>query len=159
MQPLPLYAISLTSLLLLAACGAGQQQESAGDLCGNGVLDPGETCDDGNRFNGDNCPSNCRGSFTSFDVATNHCPELTQMSILPTTAAVHETIALSALANDPDGDQVFYDWTGTGGLLSHDPSSNHASYQCGFPGVHLLTLWLFDSQGCVTTAPLQVTCE
>ena len=158
MQPLPCYVISLTSLLLLAACGTGQQQ-SVGDLCGNGVLDPGETCDDGNRFDGDNCPSNCRGALTSFDVATNHCPELTQMSILPTTAAVHETIALSALANDPDGDQVFYDWTGTGGLLTHDPSSNHASYQCGFPGVHLLTLWIFDSRGCVTTAPLQVTCE
>ncbi len=28
-------------------------------LCGNGVLDPGETCDDGNNLPGDCCDSNC----------------------------------------------------------------------------------------------------
>ena len=27
--------------------------------CGNGVVDPGETCDDGNTVNGDDCPSSC----------------------------------------------------------------------------------------------------
>src|SRR5882724_659029 len=106
MQPRSYFVVSLTSLLVLVACGAGQQQTDV-DLCGNGLLDPGETCDDGNRLDGDNCPSNCRGSFTTFDVATNHCPELIQMSILPAAAPVHATISLSALAKDPDGDQVF----------------------------------------------------
>jgi cysteine-rich repeat protein len=28
-------------------------------LCGNGVIDPGETCDDGNTDNADLCPSDC----------------------------------------------------------------------------------------------------
>jgi cysteine-rich repeat protein len=28
-------------------------------LCGNGVIDPGETCDDGNTSNADTCPSDC----------------------------------------------------------------------------------------------------
>jgi cysteine-rich repeat protein len=32
----------------------------AGPNCGNGVLDPGEQCDDGNRFNFDGCDSSCR---------------------------------------------------------------------------------------------------
>src|SRR5262249_18055521 len=27
--------------------------------CGNGIVDPGETCDDGNTLDGDNCPSSC----------------------------------------------------------------------------------------------------
>jgi cysteine-rich repeat protein len=27
--------------------------------CGNGMLDPGETCDDGNRADGDTCPADC----------------------------------------------------------------------------------------------------
>jgi hypothetical protein len=27
--------------------------------CGNGEIDPGETCDDGNQNDGDTCPSNC----------------------------------------------------------------------------------------------------
>jgi cysteine-rich repeat protein len=29
-------------------------------VCGNGVVEPGETCDDGNTLNGDACPANCR---------------------------------------------------------------------------------------------------
>jgi cysteine-rich repeat protein len=158
MQQPPCSLISLTSLLVLVACGTGQQQSDL-DLCGNGVLDPGETCDDGNRFDGDNCPSNCRGSFTTFDVATNHCPELIQMSILPSSAPIGTSISLSALATDADGDRIYYDWTGTGGLLSHDLNSKRASYQCGYPGTHALTLWIFDSHGCVTTALLEVTCQ
>jgi cysteine-rich repeat protein len=28
-------------------------------LCGNGKIDAGETCDDGNQVEGDSCPSNC----------------------------------------------------------------------------------------------------
>jgi cysteine-rich repeat protein len=31
-----------------------------GLLCGNGVLDPGEQCDDGNRVNGDGCNAFCQ---------------------------------------------------------------------------------------------------
>ncbi|MGO9291479.1 MAG: DUF4215 domain-containing protein [Polyangia bacterium] len=31
-----------------------------GPLCGNGVLDPGERCDDGNRVNGDGCNAFCQ---------------------------------------------------------------------------------------------------
>ena len=144
------------SLLAVVACGSGEQPDLA--LCGNGTLDPGEQCDDGNRFDGDNCPSNCRGSFTTFDVATNHCPELIQMTILPSAALVGASISLSALAKDADGDQVFYDWTGTGGLLSHELHSKRASYECGYPGIHALTLWMFDTHGCVTTTRFEVTC-
>jgi cysteine-rich repeat protein len=31
-----------------------------GAHCGNGQVEPGETCDDGNTKDGDDCPSNCR---------------------------------------------------------------------------------------------------
>jgi cysteine-rich repeat protein len=34
------------------------------DLCGNGVLDSGESCDDGNRINGDGCNASCALEFT-----------------------------------------------------------------------------------------------
>ena len=30
------------------------------EACGNGVLNPGETCDDGNTESGDSCPATCR---------------------------------------------------------------------------------------------------
>lgn len=39
----------------LAACG----KVVDGNLCGNGRLDPGEECDDGNDLDGDNCSSLC----------------------------------------------------------------------------------------------------
>jgi cysteine-rich repeat protein len=30
------------------------------ERCGNGVLDPGEVCDDGNTTDGDGCPATCQ---------------------------------------------------------------------------------------------------
>ena len=38
-------------------CGASCQYA----VCGNGVIDPGEQCDDGNNDNGDSCSNSCRG--------------------------------------------------------------------------------------------------
>src|SRR5262245_61299116 len=32
--------------------------------CGNGVKEPGEVCDDGNRVSGDNCSANCNSDET-----------------------------------------------------------------------------------------------
>src|SRR2546426_2691135 len=40
----------------------------AGACCGNGVIDPGEDCDDGNQLNGDCCSSTCK-----FEPATTVC--------------------------------------------------------------------------------------
>jgi cysteine-rich repeat protein len=34
------------------------------DLCGNGVLDPGEACDDGNIIDGDGCSADCKSNET-----------------------------------------------------------------------------------------------
>ena len=33
--------------------------ETCPSVCGNGALEPGEECDDGNLINGDGCNSNC----------------------------------------------------------------------------------------------------
>ena len=50
--------VMLAFMTLLASCGGGQQGDPFA-LCGNGVLDPGEQCDDGNLTDGDGCRSNC----------------------------------------------------------------------------------------------------
>ncbi len=75
-----LSVLLLVVLLLVAGCGttksAGDQDLSTtddlggdlgglvGDLtqptCGNGVIDPGETCDDGNATPGDGCSATCQ---------------------------------------------------------------------------------------------------
>lgn len=39
--------------------------------CGNGVQDPGETCDDGNRNNGDGCSASCDSNETCGNAVTD----------------------------------------------------------------------------------------
>ena len=46
--------LALGACLTIIAC-----EEPADVACGNGVLDTGEQCDDGNRSNGDNCTNAC----------------------------------------------------------------------------------------------------
>ncbi|MEP6862757.1 MAG: myxococcus cysteine-rich repeat containing protein [Deltaproteobacteria bacterium] len=43
--------------------GGGDDQQQP--TCGNGVVDPGETCDDGNTNNGDGCSSTCQTENTA----------------------------------------------------------------------------------------------
>ncbi|HEY8376457.1 MAG TPA: DUF4215 domain-containing protein, partial [Nannocystis sp.] len=38
---------------------------SAAPVCGDGVLDPGEECDDGNKVSGDGCENNCKKTVIS----------------------------------------------------------------------------------------------
>lgn len=42
------------------AGGDGQAGTSAGPVCGNGVREPGEECDDGDSDDGDGCTSGCK---------------------------------------------------------------------------------------------------
>src|SRR5262249_48897172 len=48
---------------LLSCCPLEFQYEGSRYLCGNGVVDPGEECDDGNSVDGDGCDTNC--TFTA----------------------------------------------------------------------------------------------
>src|SRR5512146_3505791 len=34
------------------------------DSCGDGIVDPGEVCDDGNKLSGDGCKADCRSNET-----------------------------------------------------------------------------------------------
>ncbi len=59
----------------LAACGGGGGgggDDDVSDLCGNGVMDPGESCDDSNTADGDGCDSHCvlEAVPTSYRVST-----------------------------------------------------------------------------------------
>ena len=56
-----------------SSCGPGQacKNGSCNLLCGNGVLDPGEQCDDHNTKDGDGCQHDC--TFTCANPATD-CP-------------------------------------------------------------------------------------
>jgi cysteine-rich repeat protein len=55
----PFLALFLLAVAFpLAGCGGGST-ENPFALCGNGHLDPGEQCDDGNLLDNDDCLSTC----------------------------------------------------------------------------------------------------
>ena len=51
----------IAAVTFLAACGDDPGKE----ICGDGVLDPGERCDDGNKVNGDGCSAICEVETTA----------------------------------------------------------------------------------------------
>lgn len=57
--------------------GGGGQMGGMGGIggmpstCGNGTLDPGEECDDGNQLNGDACPSTCVHKVLKLDIGSH----------------------------------------------------------------------------------------
>jgi cysteine-rich repeat protein len=54
-----LILVSLAALLAGCASSTTPQADALGAACGNGVVDPGEECDDGNLSNADACLASC----------------------------------------------------------------------------------------------------
>ncbi|HET9621290.1 MAG TPA: DUF4215 domain-containing protein [Kofleriaceae bacterium] len=46
--------------------GGASPDTPAGPVCGNGVIDPGEACDDANAADGDGCAADCRAIETGY---------------------------------------------------------------------------------------------
>jgi len=84
--------------LLVGACGPQGPAADAGadgdadagttPVCGDGVVDPGELCDDGNRVAGDGCSPDCVPSGTPYD-----CVDLLEKN-LP-SISIRSALALS----------------------------------------------------------------
>jgi cysteine-rich repeat protein len=53
---------------------ARSEAEAAASLCGNGMKDPSEACDDGNRHDGDGCSSICTDSHACEACENDNCP-------------------------------------------------------------------------------------
>jgi len=65
-------AAVVCGLCLLSAVGPAL----ADATCGDGRLDPGETCDDGNRTHADRCPANCVVEGCEADEKTAHAVDV-----------------------------------------------------------------------------------
>ncbi|NNB99013.1 hypothetical protein HJC10_33220 [Corallococcus exiguus] len=55
-------------LLVLSACGGDDDKNP---VCGNGIIESGEACDDGNRVEGDRCNNSCQVTTPTNDAGTN----------------------------------------------------------------------------------------
>jgi len=145
MQPLSCFVIALTSLLV--ACGSGPQESSDVDMCGNGVLESRRDVATTAIASTVTTAPRIAALIPSFDVATNHCPELMQISILPATAAVSARISLSALAKDPDGRPGFLRLDRPGVAVEPRAELESRELPMWLSGRPLLTLWMFDTHG------------
>jgi cysteine-rich repeat protein len=81
-------------------------QDGVGDacdlaICGNGALDPGETCDDGNAGGGDGCSSGCR--------IESACAPLPQAGCRQSTLPLKSSILVKNKTPDT-GDQIAWKW-------------------------------------------------
>ena len=52
---------------MLVMCGSVGLSRAADPVCGNGVIEAGETCDDGNAIGGDGCTSTCSVEQQCYD--------------------------------------------------------------------------------------------
>jgi len=66
--------------------------------CGNGIVDPGETCDDGNTVDGDACPANCVIQSCTVNTSTHQ-----GVSLHLTTPAGVTVGGLTLLLDYPEG--------------------------------------------------------
>jgi cysteine-rich repeat protein len=137
---------------LAAALGAGAALVSCGGdnytpTCGNGVLDPGEECDDGNKWNNDGCSSVC-----TLEIA--HTTLNANIGINRNVVPGYEGDACSTL-----GKTLVIDGSSTDGYqLQHQELDCAMGYN-GWPfydvpgGHYVITMALYDKDGNALTDP------
>ncbi len=119
----PMRTLILASLALTPACLIGSGDISGtGDTgkCGDGVINAGETCDDGNTVSGDGCSSTCQIEDTNSPHVVLSVDKLTVTSDLNTTTTIMVTatgmmnfsgdLALTVAAADSSAATIT-DWT------------------------------------------------
>lgn len=120
--------LSLIAAVAIPACtqditggggpGSGDDQ---GPICGNGVVDQGETCDDSNTNNGDGCSSTCQTENTSTPRVgiTVDQPTLTPMDLgqsasvaitLTSVMGFSGDVTLAATVTDSGTSAAITDW-------------------------------------------------
>ena len=66
--------------------------------CGNGIVETGETCDDGNVANGDSCPANCVIQSCTVGTTSNRTA-----TVSFTPPAGHQLTSITVLLDYPEG--------------------------------------------------------
>ncbi|MDE0883733.1 MAG: hypothetical protein OSB21_14170, partial [Myxococcota bacterium] len=74
---LPLHTLGWCMLVSALATGCSETDVEASPVCLNNVVEPGETCDDGNRINVDACTNSCElarcgDGVTRVDLSANN---------------------------------------------------------------------------------------
>lgn len=102
----------------------------------------------------------CRGPETGgvavVQGGVNDCPSLTSYVGAPVVVAVGGSITVSAMATDPDGNPLAYQWTAPTGTFDN-PVAPMTSFTCTVPGQTTLTVAVSDGM-CADSAQLPLSC-
>ena len=117
-------------------------------VCGNGIVDPGESCD---PPDGVNCDATCN--------SLNHCPVVTSVVPSYVSVAQGDTVTVTVTASDPNPtDTLSYIWNPTQwGAVSGDTGSPSVTYSCNLLGPLQLNVTVSDGK-CSTVKGIPVAC-
>jgi cysteine-rich repeat protein len=94
-----------------------------GTACGNGTVDPGEQCDDGNQVGGDGCSASCAIERSVVEVEPNGAAQVA------TDVGTPPVIALGAV--QPAGDLDFFSFVvGASGSITLETLDGNGSSNC-----------------------------
>jgi cysteine-rich repeat protein len=99
-------------------------------------------------------PSPTTGSI-SISGSFNACPKLLAASADPTSTET--TSAITANAEDADGDTLSFKWTAGAGAFA-DAAVASTTYTCGATGEQTLTVTVDDGKGCTHSKAVVITC-
>jgi cysteine-rich repeat protein len=108
-----IYAIPTSTLLLLTGCGA---------VCGDGTVDEGEECDDGNAVDTDSCPSSCVNAACGDSFVQNGVEECDDGN------NIDEDACTNVCENAECGDGILF--TQAGGVEECDDGNNNDTDSC-----------------------------
>lgn len=93
------------------------------------------------------------------DGKVNLCAELTKAVVSPLQTSIGNSIDLFARAIDLDGDEIEFEWTGTGGSFE-DAAGAQTSYTCEEAGGHAVTITVSDDGfvHCNSNWTIDITC-
>ncbi len=138
-------------------------------VCGDSIVEEGETCDDGNTLDGDSCPSNCRiepctptTSTRTFSVSVTPPNGVTLGGATLFVDYPEGKVDLAGHGNDS---LVVQSITGVpAGILAIPNDRDYgltevlASLSSSIPAGKLFTLTVSDCQGAVTATPADFKC-
>jgi len=89
------------------------------------------------------------------DAAGNHAPVITSLTADPTTVEVGGTVTLVCTATDPDGDELYYHWSGMG--IYESLAVNSTTWRIHTVGAYTITCTVSDGQGRSASESVDVT--
>jgi cysteine-rich repeat protein len=119
--------------------------------CGNGTVDPGEECDDGNRMNGDGCDWACRLGNGEFDAGAPD-PDAGRLVPDAEVARVDPGVVADGTAVMSFVDEIPLEWTGEAYATvwpwrSSDGASRATFIRFDTAGTRLGGGWTYDDFG------------